>query len=80
VNNLRSVLLHLFRSVFNVPAGATVARRKSHEFDVGALVDAESPFLPVERAKALPTSTRVIAMTNDDPNFGFFAHKVLLKF
>lgn len=79
VYDLCSVLFHLFRSGFDVPTGAPVARGKTHELDLVVSVHAECPLLTVQRAEALSTGASMIAMTNDDSDPGFLAHDVLLS-
>ena len=43
MNDLCSILLHLFRSRFHVSAGAAITGGKSYELDLVVLVRAERP-------------------------------------
>ena len=78
MNDLGTVHLHLFGSVLNIPARAAVTRGKTHKFDVNAFVDAECSLLVVQRTEAFASSACAIAITNDDSNFCFLTHDVLL--
>lgn len=79
VYDLGSVFLHLFRSGFDVPTWAPVARGKSNELNLVVLVHAECPFLAVQRTEAFSTGAGMVAMTNDDSDPGFLAHDVVLS-
>jgi hypothetical protein len=79
MNDLCAILLHLFRGVFNISAGATVTSGKSDEFDVVVLVNAECSFFALQRTKTLPPSARSISITNNDANFDLFVHDLLLS-
>ncbi len=79
VNNLSSVLLHLFWSGFYVPTRTAIARGKPYELDLTVLVHAERSFSSGQSAEAFPPGAGMIAMTDDNSDPGFFAHDFVLS-
>jgi len=79
MNDLCSILLHLFRSRFHVSAGAAVTCGKSHELDLIVLVYAERSLPSLKSAETFTTGACMVAMTNDDSDPGFLAHDIVLS-
>jgi len=79
MNDLCSILLHLFRSRFHVSTRTAVTSGKSYELDFVVPVKAEGSFPVGHRAKALPTCACMIAMANNDSDPGFLAHDIVLS-
>jgi hypothetical protein len=74
VNDPCPVLHHLFTSVLDISARASITRRVANQFHIRAGIYTESAFFVLHRTEAFPTGTVAVAIANNDPYLYFFAH------
>jgi hypothetical protein len=68
VDDIRTVLFHLFRGVLDISTGATITGGITGQFHVDTLVTLESTFTIAQGPEAFTACAGMVAITNDDPN------------
>jgi len=69
-----TVVLHLQRDVFDIPAGAAVAGGKPDKFHVFSLLPLERPLAVFQGTQALAHGAGAVPVADDDPESDWLSH------